>query len=110
MATVIQIKRSTLGDPPTTSILAEGELAYSQDSSNDGANAILYIEAIGSNANAIIHKIGGKYYTDTIDNANANAIANTIVIRDIFGSFIANTITANNIIGVFNGNIDGGTF
>jgi len=41
MATVIQIKRSTAATAPTTSALAEAEMAYAQDKSNDGASAIL---------------------------------------------------------------------
>ena len=42
MSTVIQIKRSTGVSAPTTSDLAQGELAYSMDASNSGAGAILY--------------------------------------------------------------------
>ena len=64
MATVIQIKRSTGVSAPTTSNLAEGELAYVQDRSNSGAGAKLYIESVDSdNSTALIHAIGGKYYT-----------------------------------------------
>ena len=106
MATVIQIKRTYSADPPTTAILEEGELAYSQDSSGNGANAILYIEAVGSNSNAILHKIGGKYYTDIIDQANVEAAANTLVLRDNLGNFTVNVITATSFVG----NIDGGLF
>lgn len=106
MATVIQIKRTYSADPPTTNILEEGELAYSQDSTGDGANAILYIEALGSNSNAVLHKVGGKYYTDIIDSANTEIVANTLVLRDMFGNFSANIIVASS----FSGNIDGGLF
>lgn len=106
MATVLQIKRTYSAGPPTTSILAEGELAYSQDSTGDGANAILYIEALGSNSNAVIHKVGGKYYTDIIDSANTEIVANTLVLRDMFGNFSANIVVASS----FSGNIDGGIF
>ena len=67
MATVIQIKRSTGATAPAISDLAEGELAYVQDRSNDGASAKLYIESVDSGASAVIHEIGGKYYTDIID-------------------------------------------
>jgi hypothetical protein len=67
MATIIQLKRSTSGNAPNTTILAEAELAYSQDRSGDGANAILYIESIDSGASPVIHKVGGKYYTDIVD-------------------------------------------
>jgi hypothetical protein len=41
--TVIQIKRSTGSSAPTTNDLVEGELAYSEDRSGNGAGAILYI-------------------------------------------------------------------
>jgi len=67
MATVIQIKRSTGNSAPATSNLAEGELAYVQDRANSGAGAKLYIESVDSdNSTALIHAIGGKYYTDIL--------------------------------------------
>jgi hypothetical protein len=103
MSTVIQIKRSSSGLAPNTTILAEGELAYSQDSTNNGSNAILYIEAVDNASNPVIHKLGGKYYTDIIDASNSEAIVNVIVKRDATASFSANTITAN----VFYGNVVG---
>ena len=43
MATVIQIKRSTSASAPVIANLAEGELAYVQDRSGDGASAKLFI-------------------------------------------------------------------
>ena len=67
MATVIQIKRSTGVSAPTTSDLAQGELAYSMDASNSGAGAILYVESQDSGGSAVIQKLGGKYYTDILD-------------------------------------------
>ena len=71
MATVIQIKRSTGASAPAVSDLAEGELAYVQDRSNDGASAKLYIESVDSVGNAAIHEVGGKFYTDIVDGASA---------------------------------------
>ncbi len=72
MATVIQIKRSTGSSAPATSNLAEGELAYVQDRSNSGAGAKLYIESVDSdNSTALIHAIGGKYYTDMLAGSTA---------------------------------------
>ena len=66
--TVIQIKRSTGVAAPTTGDLAEGELAYSEDRSANGAGAVLYIESVASDGTtAVIDKIGGKYYTNTVD-------------------------------------------
>jgi hypothetical protein len=68
MATIIQIKRSTGVTAPATSALAEGELAYSEDRANSGKGAVLYIESVGSdNTTPVIDKIGGKYYTNTVD-------------------------------------------
>ena len=67
MSTVIQIKRSTGVSAPSVSNLSEGELAYVQDRSNSGAGAKLYIESVDSdNSTALIHAIGGKYYTDIL--------------------------------------------
>ena len=78
MATVIQIKRTTGATAPTTSNLAEAELAYVQDRSNDGASSKLYIESVDSSANAVIHEIGGKYFTDIIKGSTPTP-ANLIV-------------------------------
>tara|TARA_A200000159_G_scaffold164808_1_gene196448 strand:- start:2238 stop:3806 length:1569 start_codon:yes stop_codon:yes gene_type:complete len=71
MATVIQIKRSTGASAPAVSDLAEGELAYVQDRSNDGASAKLFIESVDSGSSAVIHEIGGKYYTDIVGGSKA---------------------------------------
>lgn len=66
--TVIQIKRSTGATAPTTGDLEEGELAYAEDRAGSGANGILYIESRASDGTtAVIDKIGGKYYTNTVD-------------------------------------------
>ena len=65
MATVIQIKRSTGSANPAISDLAESELAYVQDRSGSGANATLFIES-HDGTSAVIHEIGGKYYTDML--------------------------------------------
>jgi hypothetical protein len=66
--TVIQIKRSSGATAPTTNDLVEGELAYSEDRVGNGAAAVLYIESIASDGTTqVIDKIGGKYYTNTVD-------------------------------------------
>jgi len=79
MATVIQIKRSTGLSAPTTSDLSEGELAYTQDRSNSGASAKLWIESVDSdNSTPLIQAIGGKYYTDILAGSSATP-ANFIV-------------------------------
>jgi hypothetical protein len=66
MSTIIQIKRSSGSTAPTTAALLEGEMAYAEDASNNGAGAILYIESV-EGASAAIQKVGGKFYTDKTD-------------------------------------------
>lgn len=107
MSTVIQIKRSTSGLAPNTTVLAEAELAYSQDRTGNGANAILYIESVDSGDNPVIHKVGGKYYTDIIDTATNTNTPNSLVQRDASGNFSANVITAATFIGNIVGTIAG---
>ena len=92
--TIIQIKRSEGVTAPTTAQLAEAELAYSQDKTNDGVGAKLYIESLNNAGAAVIHAIGGKYYTDVVDAATNANTASTIVKRDGSGNFTAGTITA----------------
>ena len=47
-------------------------MAYVQDKSNSGAGAKLYIESVDSdNSTALIHAIGGKYYTDILAGSTA---------------------------------------
>lgn len=94
MATVIQIKRSANVAAPNTTDLLEGELAYSYDKSNSGVGAKLYIEALDSGNNEVIHVIGGKYYTDIVDGATSANTANKLVKRDASGNFSAGIITA----------------
>ena len=78
MATVIQIKRTTGVSAPTVSDLAEAELAYVQDRSNDGASSKLFIESVDSGANPVVHEVGGKYFTDIIKGSTPTP-ANLIV-------------------------------
>ena len=100
MATVIQIKRSTAATAPTTSALAEAEMAYAQDKANDGAGAILYIESVNNDSTAAIHKVGGKYYTDLVDAATSAKTNNAIVKRDGSGAISAD------VTGDLTGNAD----
>lgn len=97
MSTVIQIKRSSSANAPDTTLLQEGELAYSYDQSNNGANAILYIEVLNSGSAEVIHKIGGKYYTDIVDGATSTNTANKLVLRDGAGGFAGNLYGRANI-------------
>lgn len=80
--TVIQLKYSNVtGTPPSLNV---AEPAYSNVSNklwiDDGTGVVA---------------IGGKFYTDTIDAATSDSVANTIVRRDLSGNFSAETITAN---------------
>ena len=59
MSTIIQIKRSSGSTAPTTSDLLEGEMAYAQDASGNGANAVLYIESL-EGGSPTIQAVGGK--------------------------------------------------
>jgi NF-X1-type zinc finger protein NFXL1 len=74
MTTLVQIKRSTLNVAPTT--LEEGELAYSYVS-----NTLF----VGDTANGVMN-IGGKYYTDLLDNGSAANGSTTFVRRYANGS------------------------
>ena len=103
MATTIQIKRSANVAAPSVSDLLEGELAYSQDASNSGAGAKLYIESIDSGSNPVIHAIGGKYYTALLDAATNTNTASAIVKRDASGSFAGNVISATTFVGNISG-------
>jgi len=92
--TVIQIKRSTGSTAPTTNDLAEGELAYAEDRSGSGASAILYIESVASDgATAVIDKIGGKYYTNTVDSfltPKNGTLGDILTLKDADGSNFVN--------------------
>jgi hypothetical protein len=94
MSTIIQIKRSSGSSAPTTSDLLEGEMAYAQDASGNGANAVLYIESM-EGGSPTIQAVGGKKYTAAVDAATDANTASTIVKRDASGNFTAGTITAD---------------
>ena len=97
MSTTIQIKRSTGSAAPGASALVEGELAYAEDRSGDGASAILYISSIDSGSSEVIQKIGGKYYTDIIDGATNANTASKLVKRDSNGDIIVGKILYGNM-------------
>lgn len=88
MAQIIKIKRSTTTSAP--SALANGELAYS---AVNGGSHKLYIGRPGGTSGDI-DAIGGKYYTDIVENATDANTASTLVKRDSSGNFVAGTITA----------------
>ena len=107
MSTIIQIKRSANVAAPSTSDLLEAELAYSQDASNDGVGAKLYIESVDSGSNPVIHAIGGKYYTDAVDGATSANTANKIVKRSANGYVAVTTLVADQVYGNITGTISG---
>ena len=80
--TVIQLKYSETTAAPTTLNVAEP--AYSNTSGK------LFIGQAGNQVIAI----GGRYYTQLLENAASINTANTIVKRDASGNFSAGTITA----------------
>ena len=88
MAQIIKIKRSTTTAAP--SALANGELAYS---AVNGGSHKLYIGRPGGTSGDI-DAIGGKYYTDIVENATDANTGSTLVKRDSSGNFVAGTITA----------------
>jgi hypothetical protein len=95
MPQTIKLKRGTGSGAPATSDLVEGELAYAEDRSNNGASAKLYISSINSSSAEVIDTVGGKYYTSIVDAATNANTASTVVKRDGSGNFSAGTITAN---------------
>jgi len=103
MATTIQIKRSANVAAPLVGDLLQGELAYSQDASNSGAGAKLYIESLDSGSNPVIQAIGGKYYTALLDAATNSNTSSAIVKRDASGSFAGNVISATTFVGNISG-------
>ena len=101
MAQTILIKRSTSTSTP--SALANGELAYSAQSSK------LFVGRPGGGTGDI-DAIGGKFYTDIVDGAASANTASKLVLRDGSGNFSAGTITANltgNVTGNVTGNASG---
>jgi len=70
--------------------LANGELAYS---AVNGGSHKLYIGRPGGTSGGI-DAIGGKYYTDIVENATDANTGSTLVKRDSSGNFVAGTITA----------------
>ena len=82
MSTIIQIKRNSGTTAPGTSDLVIGEMAYAYDASNDGVSGKLYIEAVNSSNAALIHTIGGKYFTDLLDHTKGTVTANSALLVD----------------------------
>lgn len=84
MATIIQIKRTTTANLPST--LEQGELAYIYDTSTTDTDAggnggRLFIGDPTSNTNTPI-KLGGEYYTDLMDHTLGQLGANRALLTD----------------------------
>jgi len=84
MATILQIKRTTTANLPST--LEQGELAYLYDTSATDTDAggnggRLYIGDPTTNTNTPL-KVGGKYYTDLLDHTHGVLTSSTALIAD----------------------------
>ena len=84
MSTIIQIKRTTTANLPTT--LEQGELSYIYDTSSTdtvagGNGGRIYIGDPTSNSNTPI-KIGGKYYTDLMEHSHGTLTASAALLVD----------------------------
>lgn len=84
MSTIIQIKRTTTANLPST--LEQGEFSYIYDTSTTDTDAggnggRLFIGDPTSNSNTPL-KVGGKYYTDLMDHAHGTLTASTAVLVD----------------------------
>ena len=95
MSTIIQIKRNSGTTAPGTSDLVIGEMAYAYDASNDGAGGKLYIEGVNSSSAAVIHAIGGKYFTDQLDHTKGTVTANSALTTD--GNKKLNELLVDNV-------------
>lgn len=98
MTQIIKIKRSTTTTVPSS--LQNGELAYSAVS---GQPHKLFIGRPGGTTGDV-DAIGGRYYTQIIENATSLNTASTLVLRDASGNFTAGTITATSFVGAVTGN------
>jgi hypothetical protein len=99
MASTIRIKRSAVAGNPST--LAAGELAYSAlpDNGSNGGDR-LYVgmgtETIGNAANHIV--IGGKYFTDMLDQNPGTLTASSAIVVDSnkkIGNLLVDNIELN---------------
>lgn len=84
MATIIQVKRTTTANLPST--LEQGELAYVYDTSATDTDAggnggRLYVGDPTTNSNTPL-KVGGKYYTDLMDHTLGTVTASTALLVD----------------------------
>src|SRR5210317_1008392 len=116
MATIIQIKRTTTANLPST--LEQGELAYLYDTSATDTDAggnggRLYIGDPTTNTNTPL-KIGGKYYTDMMDHVQGTLTADAAILVDankaVDELFIGNSTTIGGTIKFNEGTSNGSNF
>ena len=90
MSNTIKIKRSLGTTAPTTSNVTIGELAATMDSTNNGAANVLYMGIQNSGATTTVVPVGGKKYTDILENGawfSTIAVAGqSNVVADVTGS------------------------
>ena len=99
MASIIRIKRSEVSGNPST--LAAGELAYSglTDNGSNGGDRLYIGMGTESNGNAVNHVvIGGKFFTDQINNATSSNTASTLIRRGAQGQIEVGDLTAHHIL------------
>ena len=83
MASIIRIKRSSVAGNPST--LAAGELAYSSlvDNGSNGGDRLYVGVGAETNGNASSHiVIGGKYFTDMLDQTPGVLTASSAIVVD----------------------------
>jgi len=86
----IKIKRSTgTTAPVAVTDIVIGELATTMDSTNNGASNKVYLGIQNSSAGTTSVPIGGKYYTDIVDNL---VVFKTIAVEGQ-SSIVADTLT-----------------
>ena len=116
MSTIIQVKRTTTANLPST--LEQGELAYIYDTSATDTDAggnggRLYIGDPTTNTNTPL-KIGGKYYTDMMDHVQGTLTADAAILVDankaVDELFIGNSTTIGGTIKFNEGTNNGSNF
>jgi len=116
MSTIIQVKRTTTANLPST--LEQGELAYIYDTSATDTDAggnggRLYIGDPTTNTNTPL-KIGGKYYTDMMDHVQGTLTADAAILVDankaVDELFIGNSTTIGGTIKFNEGTSNGSNF
>lgn len=101
MASIIRIKRSEVSGNPA--VLAAGELAYSglADNGSNGGDRLYIGMGTETTGNAVNHVvIGGKFFTDQINNATSSNTASTLVRRGNQGQAAFGDLTVKHVLPV----------